>query len=262
MEYTVGAELEFYLLDPDGNSIADLSSGKFPQKRFSVSKQYEQNFNLFMKHLEGYNITPESGPGQYEVQFAPVDKASELGMRVNEFKEFAHLAAGKSGILISFDAKPLAGYCGSSLHVHFSSPLFDPWGLIANKGIVKMKRDADNEYVLWAIGGMLDSMPQDIRLFIPTAESRLRIEPWLNAPTKICWGRNNRSTAIRIPDGKPKRVEHRVSGADADAEKVIIAIVNAAEKGIKNKINPGEPIFGNAWDDKYALPSILTPQLA
>jgi glutamine synthetase len=180
-----------------------------------------------------------------------------LANNINQFKEAAQLAASRSEMFLSFDAKPLAGQCGSSLHIHYSTELFDPWGLKANNGVVTPKRDNDNDYVLWAIGGMLEKMPDDINIFVPTAESKLRIEPWLNAPTKICWGRNNRSTAIRIPDGKPKRIEHRVSGADADPLKAISAIIAAAEYGINNKVQPDEPIFGNAWEAKYERAPLL-----
>ena len=76
-------------------------------------------------------------------------------------------------------------------------------------------------------------------------------------PTKICWGKNNRSVAIRIPDSKPKRLEHRVAGADATPEKVCAAIVNAAQYGIENKVDPGELVYGNAWDGKYKYPLII-----
>ena len=257
IDFTVGAELEFYLLTPEGETIANLSTGKFPQKRYSVSADYAENLNLFLTQVVGYSVTPESGPGQYEVQFEPTADIEKLAADINKFKEEASVAAGRAELYLSFEAKPLESHPGSSLHIHFSSQLFDPWGLVANEGVVKMKRDGDNDFVLWAIGGMLQKMPEDINIFVPTTESRLRIEPWLNAPTKICWGRNNRSTAIRIPDGKPKRIEHRVSGADADAKKVLKAVTDAAIYGIENKIQPDEPVFGNAWEDKYERPLLL-----
>ena len=259
INYTVGAELEFYLLSPEGNVIADLESGKFPQKRYSVSSAYKVNLEHFLVSLESFSVTQESGPCQYEVQFAPLSNYQELALRINEFVQFSEVAASNSGLQISFVPKPLEGFCGSSFHVHYSSPLFDPWGLVANKGVVLMKRDADNEYVLWAIGGMLERMAGDLEIFLPTEESKKRIEPWLNAPTKICWGRNNRSTAIRIPDSKPKRIEHRVCGSDVNFEAALAAIVDAAEHGINNRINPDEPIFGNAWEVKYNKPLLIQP---
>ena len=257
IDFTVGAELEFYLLTPEGETIANLSTGKFPQKRYAVSADYAENLNTFITQVAHYNLSQESGPGQYEVQFNPTNDVEALAQQINEFREEAGLAASRAGLYLSFEAKPLDGHPGSSLHIHFSSELFDPWGLVANNGIVTPKRDADNDYVLWAIGGMLQKMPEDVSIFVPTTESRKRIEPWLNAPTKICWGRNNRSTAIRIPDGKPKRIEHRVSGADANALAVLNAVTSAAIYGIENKITPDEQVFGNAWEDKYIRPSIL-----
>lgn len=261
VDYTIGAEIEFYLLSDDllaaeNGIIADLSSGSFPKKKYSISDAYKKNFERFLSYLPEYKIETECGPAQFEVQFEPTNSISELANKISAFREVANVAATRAGLKASFAAKPLTGHCGNSLHIHYSSPLFDPWGLAENDGVVTIKRNTDNEYVLWAIGGMLEKMPQDINIFVPTAESRKRIEAWFNAPTKICWGKNNRSTAIRIPDSKPKRIEHRVSGADANPHAVISAVVDAANYGIINKIQPDEPVFGNAWEDKYQYQSI------
>jgi glutamine synthetase len=253
ISFNFGAELEFYVFGQDGELVADLSTGKFPQKFYELSEEFKPHAHQLLGEIGiyGFDVKQESGPGQFEIQFKPYNDPTELVNKILEFKYLAEKLKAKYPLQISFHPKPLAEHPGSALHIHLSSELFDPYGIVANGGFVHARRDGDNDYVLWAIGGLLAKMRDNLNIFLPNHESLQRIEDYMNAPTKICWGRNNRSVAIRIPDGKPKRLEHRVSGADANPEKVIAAIIEAATYGIQNKINPGEPIWGNAWDKIY-----------
>jgi glutamine synthetase len=259
LDFTVGLELEFYVLTPDGFTIANLASGKFPQKNYDIADLYSINFNQLLGDFEvyGYNIKRESGPGQLEVDFGPSKSVAEICNKIDIFKDLAAKLAAIHGFEISYHPKPLEGHPGSAIHVHLSSPLFDPYGIAANNGFVTAKRDADNDYVRWAIGGILTNVKADLAVFLPSAASLKRIEPYLNAPTKICWGRNNRSVLMRVPDSKPKRIEHRLAGADANPAAVMAAVMNAAAHGIENKIEPSEPIFGNAWDAVYVREAII-----
>ena len=73
----------------------------------------------------------------------------------------------------------------------------------------------------------------------------------------MAWGYENRTTAIRIPGGSTaaRRIEHRVAGADANPYLVIAGILGAALFGISNKLVPGDPISGNAYEcDAPVLP--------
>lgn len=256
--YTVGAELEFYLLDKNNNIIADINSGKFPQKHFDILPEFADSVQAFCAELADFSIKTESGPGQFEVEFPPYQNQAGLVELINKFKVISHKIAASLELNISFIPKPFELYCGSALHIHFCHELFDPYGLIRNNGVMQQKLDPNNEYVLWAIGGCLARIKQDINIFIPTEESKKRLVGFMNAPTKICWGRNNRSVAVRVPDSRPKRIEHRVAGADADAQKVISAVIEAAFYGMENKISPNEEIYGNAWEDKYDREPIIT----
>jgi len=259
IDHTIGAELEFYICSPDGEIIADLTSGKFPQKRYDILPQFQPKILAYINELKspGFDISEESGPGQFEVQFKPNKEADKLAEEIRNFREISAEVAVKHELILNFTAKPFDGHCGNGLHIHFSSSLFDPYGLAANNGAMQAKNDPENQYILWAIGGMLANMNKHNAIFFPNENSLKRITPYLNAPTKICWGRNNRSCAIRIPDSKPKRIEHRVAGTDTDALAVIKAVISDAEQGINNKISPGEPIFGNAWDAQYQLATII-----
>ena len=258
IDYTVGAELEFYICGPNGENIADLNSGKFPQKRFEILSSYQNEVYALVNELtnSSYQIEKESGPGQFEVQFKPYIESNILSNEISKFKELSQEAAAKHNLLITFAAKPFEGYTGSGLHIHFSSSVFDPYGLIANNGVVSAKRDFENKYILWAIGGMLKRAKQHDVIFFPNDQSRKRLVPYLNAPTKLCWGRNNRSCAIRIPDSKPKRIEHRMAGSDTNAKMVIEAVIEDGIYGINNRAEPLEPVFGNAWDKQYLFETI------
>ncbi len=259
IDYTAGAELEFYICSSNGEIIADLASGKFPQKRFAILDKYKAGLAAYFDELKklGYDISEESGPGQFEVQFKPASDKGQLAEEISVFKEKSQELAVKHEFFINFAAKPFEGHCGNGLHIHYCSPLFDPYGLIANNGAMSQKNEPENKYMLWAMGGMLANIGKHSAVFFPNQESVKRIVPYLNAPTKICWGRNNRSCALRIPDSRPKRTEHRVAGADADAARVIDAVISDAAEGINNKIEAGEAIFGNAWDSQYILAPIV-----
>ena len=56
--------------------------------------------------------------------------------------------------------------------------------------------------------------------------------------------------AFRVPNGSPdsRRIEHRVTGADANPYLVLAAILAGIHYGIVNEIDPGEPAEGNACE--------------
>jgi glutamine synthetase len=54
--------------------------------------------------------------------------------------------------------------------------------------------------------------------------------------------------------GQPRaiRVEHRVSGADANAYLVLAAVLAGIEHGLAQRIEPDAPVVGNAYDSNAA----------
>ena len=89
------------------------------------------------------------------------------------------------------------------------------------------------------------------------ANSYERLVPGAHAPTTICWGYENRTSAIRIPAGTPsaRRIEHRVAGGDVNPYLMLAVILGAALNGIEDGLEPAAPVSGNA----YAIPGL--PQL-
>jgi len=69
-------------------------------------------------------------------------------------------------------------------------------------------------------------------------------------PLNDCWGFNNRTVAMRIPhsDEANTRIEHRISGADANPYLVTAAVLAGIMHGLENKFDPGPAIVGNAYE--------------
>ena len=127
-------------------------------------------------------------------------------------------------------------------------------------------RDDDEYYYLplyWCIAGLLELMPKFMKYFAPTENCRERYwlpkrdERYIHYPTKICWGFNNRTCAIRIPR-KPSedplncRIEHRVSSSMADPYLSLFAIFCGMQYGVAQELECPEPIYGRAYEDDEA----------
>jgi glutamine synthetase len=99
-----------------------------------------------------------------------------------------------------------------------------------------------------AIGGLTKTMKESMAIFCPNANSYRRFQPDLYVPMAPTWGIDNRTVAIRIPAGpeKAKRIEHRVSGADANPYLVVASILAGIHYGITQKIEPPKISTGNA----------------
>jgi glutamine synthetase len=101
-----------------------------------------------------------------------------------------------------------------------------------------------------AIGGMLATMGESMLVFAPHANSWRRFANESYAPVAPTWGVNNRSVAVRVPAGtrSARRVEHRLSGVDANPYLVATTVLAAMRKGITEQIEPGPETIGNGYD--------------
>ena len=96
-----------------------------------------------------------------------------------------------------------------------------------------------------------------------TVNSYTRLIPGFWAPTDSAWGVENRTTALRVIPGseKSQRVEYRVAAADINPYIALAAAIGSGLWGIENRIDPGEPIQGNAYAVEHpkerALPRSL-----
>jgi glutamine synthetase len=102
------------------------------------------------------------------------------------------------------------------------------------------------------VGGLIESIAENMLLFAPHFNSHRRLLPGTHAPSAAAWGYENRTVAVRIPGGstKARRIEHRVAGADANPYLVLAGILGGALFGIENEMRPPEPVVGDAYRQK------------
>jgi glutamine synthetase len=103
------------------------------------------------------------------------------------------------------------------------------------------------------LGGLLATMPAMMPYFAPSENSYARLTSGADhVPTKICWGGNNRTAPLRLPESviPLRHIEHRVCGADADPVQSVWAILVGIHYGLKHQSATSAQCFGDAnWPE-------------
>ncbi|MDP5083290.1 MAG: glutamine synthetase [Rickettsiaceae bacterium] len=195
------------------------------------------NIDLLAQKI-GYTIKEEKGQNQYEVDLLPSKNIALYAQEISELRSLIIKSTIALGARADFSSKPFANDYGSSMHIHLN--------FVEDSDVEKYARILCH-YVL-----------EDISVFLPSKDDYLRLDSKFMAPTHISYGGNNRTVLIRIPDSKPKRLEHRLAAANAEPAAVICSILQSINKGIVNfdKIRTLAKTFGNASDAQYALQKI------
>jgi len=170
-----------------------------------------------------------------------VRKADELMMLKYVVQNVAH-AYGKTA---TFMPKPLVGDNGSGMHVHTS--LFkDEQNIFTGDKYAGL-----SETGLYYLGGIIKHA-QALNAFTnPATNSYKRLVPGFEAPVLLAYSACNRSAAIRIPHAanpRARRMEIRFPDPMANPYLAFAAITMAGLDGIRNKIDPGEPMDKNLYD--------------
>jgi glutamine synthetase len=246
----VGTELEFYLLNSQSPGLAPAifpHSGRPFSGGGVLSLDELQAIQPFLDEVyrtsEANGVKPdasvsEAGPGQFEIAIAHSDDVMKAADDFLILKYIVRHVARKHGFGACFMAKPFPDLAGCGFHVHLS--LLDKDG--AN--VFSSGAPSENGVLRAAVGGLLDALCPSTLVFAPHQNSYRRFAETSLAPTTVSWGIENRTSAIRIPDGsaEARRIEHRVSGADANPYLVLTVILNAVLDGIERKADPGPPM--------------------
>ena len=157
--------------------------------------------------------------------------------------------AKKYGKTATFMPKPLFNDNGSGMHTHQS---------IWNEGKPLFAGDDPEKYAglsdmaLYYIGGILKHAPALLAFTNPSTNSYKRLVPGFEAPVNLAYSQGNRSASVRIPlcgeNPKAKRLEFRCPDATCNPYLAFAAMLCAGIDGIKNKIEPGEPLDVDIYD--------------
>lgn len=183
----------------------------------------------------------EYAPGQFEANLRHQTDARSAADHAVFLKQIVKSAARANGFEASFMAKIYSDHVGSGLHIHLS--IVDENG----RNIFDDGSETGSEHLRHAIAGMQALMPESMALFAPNVNSYRRFQPDMFAPVNSKWGVNNRSAGLRIPTGptEARRIEHRVSGADANPYFALAAVLAAAHHGLTQKLDASAPAQGN-----------------
>jgi glutamine synthetase len=217
-----------------------------------VSRLIEVGIETEMQHHE----VGTAGQAEIDVRF---DSLLKMADKLMTFKYVIKSTARAAGKTVTFMPKPLFGDNGNGMHCHQSiwkdgSPLF--YDEVGYAGLSDLAR--------YYIGGLLKHAPALLAFTNPTVNSYHRLVPGYEAPINLVYSQRNRSACARIPitgtNPKAKRVEFRVPDPSANPYLAFSAMLMAGLDGIKNKVEPPEPVdkdlYELAPDEAAAIPQV------
>ena len=112
-----------------------------------------------------------------------------------------------------------------------------------------LKKDDKTDYLPYMLGGIIKHIEEMTYYLNPTEESYERLGEF-KAPKYISWGKENRSTLIRVPLSKnDMRFEIRSPDPSCNPYLAFALVIYAALDGIKNKTTPPESVQNNLFSD-------------
>ncbi len=255
-----GVECEYFLISPDGNSIADPrdTQSKPCYDQSALMRRYDLIKEICDCMIEmgwgPYQNDHEDANGQFEMNW-DYDDCLKTADRHTFFKYMVKTLAEKHGLRATFMPKPFENLTGNGCHAHISV-----WDKKKNKFLDKSDKLGLSKMAYNFLGGLIKNASSLSAFFNPTINSYRRINApptksgasW--SPSSISYTGNNRTHMIRIPD--PGRFELRLMDGSANPYLLQASVLAAGLYGLKNKIDPGEPLTCNMYTDYEKYPNL------
>jgi len=255
-----GVECEYFLISQDGSSIADPKDiqSKPCYDQSALMRRYDLIKEICDSMIEmgwgPYQNDHEDANGQFEMNW-DYSNCLVTADRHAFFKFMVKTLSEKHGLRATFMPKPFENLTGNGCHAHVSV-----W-----KGKKNVFLDNSNKLGLSKIaynflGGVIKNAESLSAFFNPTINSYRRINApptksgatW--SPSSISYTGNNRTHMIRIPDSG--RFELRLMDGSANPYLLQAGVLAAGLHGLKNKINPGKPLYCNMYTDFKKYPNL------
>ena len=200
--------------------------------------------------VEGYNR--EHGEGMYEmnIRYGDAVTAADQAML---YKSGCKEIAAQHDVVPTFMAKYDDRIDGCSGHLHQSLWSLDGERNVFHDGAAQHGMSGTlRSYA----AGVMETMPELMLMYAPNVNSYKRFVVGSWAPTAVTWGIENRTAALRVIAGAPNatRIETRVPGSDVNAYLGFAATLAGGLHGIERKLQPPEPIAGDAYKATGAPP--------
>ncbi|HEC92975.1 MAG TPA: type I glutamate--ammonia ligase [Candidatus Atribacteria bacterium] len=244
-----GPEVEFFLFFKDQEGKATTKThdqgGYFDLLPVDLGEEARRDMVIALEKL-GFEIEAshhEVAPGQHEIDFKYSDVLTAAD-RIMTLKLTSKTIALKHDLHVTFMPKPVFGINGSGMHTHISlfkngkNIFYDP------KGKYELSKEA-----LYFIGGLLRHAKGFTAITNPLVNSYKRLTPGYEAPVYIAWSERNRSPLVRVPIARKEgtRAELRSPDPSCNPYLAFAVILEAGMDGIKNQVDPGEPINKNIY---------------
>lgn len=249
-EILIGAELEFFLLDPETLRPRDSGIQVYGLER---AMELEHVLGPIRNDLVAAGIpieqsNPEYAPGQVEVNIR-YSNALETADRVVAFRGMVKQLAIAHGYVATFMAKPFFDLSGNGFHVHHSIQGRDGKNLFADNGHLSA---VGMNY----LAGMQRHMGELAVFSAVTPNAYRRRQPYTFSPINNAWGVDNRTVGLRIIEGPDKvvRIEQRDGSADSNPYLLLAGQIAAGLEGIEHGWEPDEPEIGDGYASERAEP--------
>jgi glutamine synthetase len=272
-----GPEMEFFIFDDirfDQNQHYGFYYIDSDEAAWNTGREEKPNLGYKIRYKEGYFPVPPhdslqdirseiiltmirtgipievhhhevSTAGQNEIDMK-FDTLTRMGDKMMWYKYIVKNMAKKHGKVATFMPKPIFEDNGSGMHVHQSlfkssqNVFFDP------KGYALISQTAK-----YYIGGLIKHAASLSAIVAPTTNSYRRLVPGFEAPVNLIYSARNRSACVRIPvytdNPRTKRIEYRPPDNSCNGYLALAAMLMAGLDGIKNKIDPGEPLDKDSY---------------
>jgi glutamine synthetase len=206
-----------------------------------------------------------AGQAEIDIKF---DSMLRIADKVLNYKYVVKNVAWSRGKTVTFMPKPIFMDNGSGMHTHMSLWQDDEPLFFDDAGFAQLSDTAR-----WYIGGVLEHAPAVLAWAAPTTNSYRRLVPGYEAPVNLVYSNRNRSAAVRIPvsgtSPAAKRIEFRCPDPSCNPYLAFSAMLMAGLDGVRNKIEPPEPVDKNIYDlppeelaDLPSVPASLDEALA
>ena len=252
-EVCTGVECEFFVVSPDGQSVADPADhqAKPCYDQQALVRRYDLISAICdaMQELGWgpYQNDHEDANGQFEMNWHYADALTTADRQVF-FKYMVRSLAEEHGLRATFMPKPFASLTGNGCHMHVS--------LRDRSSGENLFLDHTDELGLSRtayrfLGGVLHSAEAMSAFTNPTVNSWKRLNAPVTtsgatwSPNTISYGGNNRTHMIRIPEAG--RFELRLADGSANPYLMAAAVIEAGLDGMAHERDPGPRYDSNAY---------------